>query len=182
MLEKIVAAVLLFVLGAVGLEGGTPLPAACENARLVVYKEARILQFLDGDTLLREYAIGLGGNPLGTKRREGDGRTPEGEYYVCVKNGQSRFHLSFGLSYPNVEDARRGLEEGLIDEVVFAAIVEAIQKGERPPWGTALGGEICIHGHGGGRDWTEGCIAIENWQMDELWPLISLGCPVTIYP
>lgn len=158
------------------------MPDSLTRPKIVVRKEERKLQLYDGDTLLREYAIGLGENPSGHKKREGDSRTPEGEYYVCSRNDESKYYLSFGISYPNAQDAETGLRAGYIDEEEYDAILEAIEDGKRPPWGTALGGEIMIHGNGGGSDWTAGCIAIEDDEMDALWDVVEIGCPVTILP
>ena len=76
-----------------------------EKPRIVVYKSARKLEFYSGKTLLRTYRIGLGFSPVADKVREGDGATPEGEFYVFVKNNKSAYYLSLGISYPNVEDA-----------------------------------------------------------------------------
>jgi len=98
----------------------------------------------------------------GTKMREGDQRTPRGEYYICYINDKSKFTLFFGLSYPNKEDAQRGLEANLIDEKDFGRISSAIDKKERPPWNTPLGGEVGIHGGGIDRDGTRGCIALKD--------------------
>ena len=126
--------------------------------------------------------IGLGRNPEGHKQREGDGRTPEGEYYVCVKNHNSSFYLSLGVSYPNKVDAAAALEDGRIDRTVYNRIVDAIDKGQQPDWYTPLGGEIMIHGHGGSRDWTAGCIAVDNEVMDILFEYCSVGTKITILP
>ena len=90
-----------------------------DNPKVIVKKADRILQLWDGDTLVESYPIGLGFDPVGDKQREGDGRTPEGLYYVCTRNSASRFYLSLGLSYPNIEDAIEGLEAGLIEQSTY---------------------------------------------------------------
>ena len=110
----------------------------------------------------------------------GDGKTPEGEYYVCTKNSASNFYLSLGVSYPNKQDALQALEDGRIDEATCREISDAIDSGRRPDWNTALGGAIMIHGCGGTSDWTAGCIAVENEVMDLLFEYCSLGTRITI--
>lgn len=147
-----------------------------------VKKAERLLELWKGDTLVGSFSIGLGRNPEGHKQREGDGRTPEGEYYVCVKNYNSSFYLSLGVSYPNKADAAAAFEDGRIDRAVYNRIVDAIDKGQQPDWYTSLGGEIMIHGHGGSRDWTAGCIAVDNEVMDILFEYCSVGTKITILP
>lgn len=147
-----------------------------------VYKDKRILRLYKGSQIVEEFKVALGFSPIGHKKIEGDGKTPEGEYYICVRNSESKFYLSLGLSYPNIEDARFGLEEGLIEADEFDNIKKAIENKEIPNWYSPLGGEIMIHGHGSQGDWTEGCIAIDNDEMDILWDYCNLGLKVFIYP
>ena len=128
------------------------------------------------------YPIGLGWTPIGDKEKEGDGKTPEGTYYVCSRNSASRFYLSLGLSYPNKEDAYEGLEAGLIDQNTYNQIEDAINREVQPPWNTTLGGEIMIHGHGSHSDWTAGCIAVDDDIMDILWENCRMGTTVIIEP
>ena len=116
----------------------------------------------------------------GDKVQQGDGITPSGKFYVCTKNDQSQYYLSLGLSYPGIEDAERGLADGLINEEQYKAIVDANKAGEQPPWDTPLGGVIMIHGEQGGG--TAGCIAVTNDVMDILWEYCNLGVPVTVGP
>ena len=151
-----------------------------ENTRLVIRKKARLLEIFDGDELIKTYAIVLGFAPGGDKAREGDGKTPEGEFYVSVKNEKSKFFLSIGLSYPNADAARRGLAESLISKAEHDAILEAVAEKRMPPQNTSLGGEIYIHGGGISNDWTKGCVALENEQMKELFDAIPIGAPVRI--
>jgi murein L,D-transpeptidase YafK len=153
-----------------------------EKPRIVVYKSERKLEFYSDQTLLRTYRIGLGFSPVADKQREGDGATPEGEFYVFVKNNKSAYYLSLGVSYPNAEDAARGLRDGLITKAQHDAIVEAHRKKTAPPQYTKLGGLIYIHGHGATSDWTLGCVALENEDMKELYDAVPLGTPVTIKP
>ena len=147
-----------------------------------VYKSERVLKLRKGDQLIDEYPIGLGFNPIGHKIQEGDGKTPEGSYYISVKNPNSRFYLSLGLSYPNIEDAKEGLDSDLITKDEYDQISEAINNKRTPPWYTPLGGEIMIHGHGSDSDWTAGCVAVDDEIMDILWDQCELGTKVFIYP
>ena len=108
--------------------------------------------------------------------------TPEGTYFICYKNPQSLFHLSLGISYPGPSDAERGLKEGVISAQEYKAILQAHAYGAVPPWDTKLGGEVFVHGNGCLRDWTWGCIAVEDSDIEELYRLVPLNTPITIYP
>ena len=103
-----------------------------EKPRIVVSKSERRLEFYSDQTLLRTYKIGLGFSPIADKQREGDGATPEGEFYIFVKNNKSAYYLSLGISYPNAEDAARGLRDGLITKTQHDKIVDVVfvQSGE----------------------------------------------------
>ena len=151
-----------------------------EKPRIVVYKKDRKLELYSDQKLLRTYRVGLGFSPVADKQREGDGATPEGDFYVFVKNNKSAYYLSLGVSYPNAEDAERGLRDGLITRAQRDEIVEAIRKKVAPPQYTKLGGLIYIHGHGAKSDWTWGCVALENEDIKELYDAVSVGTPVTI--
>ena len=94
--------------------GDSPLRLPLADPRVVVKKGERRLLLFDGDKQVRAYRVGLGFSPTGDKVRQGDGRTPEGSFYVCVKNAASKFYLSLGLSYPGREHAARGLRDGVI--------------------------------------------------------------------
>ncbi|MDX1387524.1 MAG: helical backbone metal receptor, partial [bacterium] len=142
-----------------------PLSLPLKNPRIVVNKGDRRLFLYDGETLLRDYAIGLGFEPKGTKLKQGDGKTPEGRYRISEKNPKSQYYLSLALNYPKAEDGRRGLEAGLISRQEYRAILRSDRNGSTPPWDTALGGEMFIHGHGSKSDWTLGCIALDNAAM-----------------
>ena len=109
------------------------------------------------------------------KRRQGDGCTPEGEFYVCSKNPKSSYYLSLGLSYPNEEDAERGVREKLISKSQHDQIVRSIRGSSCPPWSTRLGGEVFIHGNGSSSDWTLGCVALDTRIMKELFGAIRRG-------
>ena len=150
--------------------------------RIVVYKKERKLELYSDQTLVRSFRVGLGFNPIADKQREGDGATPEGDFYVFVKNNKSAYYLSLGVSYPNVEDARRGLRDGLITQKQYDEIVEAHRRKVSPPQYTKLGGLIYIHGNGAKSDWTLGCVALENEDMKELFDSVTVGTPITIKP
>ena len=123
--------------------------------RIIVKKSERKLylyQVENGkERLAKTYTIALGNTPTGTKRKQGDGATPEGEYYITHKNPKSNFYLSLGVSYPNIADADEGLKTGLITRAQHEAIVTAIKRKEKPPQNTRLGGDIFIHGGGTGK-------------------------------
>lgn len=131
--------------------------------KVVVFKGARQLHLLHGKQVLRSYRIGLGFAPVGHKRVEGDGRTPEGLYYIDRRNPDSEFHLSLGISYPNARD-----------------VAEARKLGKSP------GGDIFIHGRGNPvdyliPDWTWGCIAVTNREIEEIYAMVRDGTPIAIY-
>jgi hypothetical protein len=174
----------LHVLGtaAGAAQGPGDAPPRSRPVRLEVLKSERTLLVRSGETLLGRYPIALGPRPVGAKTREGDGATPEGSYSVCVKNPRSRYYLSLGLDYPNSYDADRALAEGRIDEGEHRRITRALARGTCPPWDTALGGEIYIHGRGSGSDWTLGCVALDDPDMKRLYELVRIGTPVVIRP
>ena len=176
------AVLLLLVPVAAAAPRGERIGRPLEDARIEVSKARRQLRLYSGGALLRSYRIGLGFSPLGHKSREGDGATPEGEYFVCVKNPRSRFYLSLGINYPNAADAERGLNAGLLSRAQTDRILEAARRRRPPPWNTALGGEIFIHGRGAGSDWTRGCIALDDRDMKELYSAAQIGTPVLIEP
>lgn len=156
--------------------------ADLKEPRLVIKKSKRQLLVFDADRLVKTYRMGLGFSPDGTKSVEGDGKTPEGEFYVFTKNPNSRFHLSLGISYPGIDDAKRGLEQGLITQTEYDEIAAAIAEKRMPLQKTKLGGEIYIHGGGISGDWTEGCVALDNAEMTELFEAIAIGTPVIVFP
>jgi len=161
-------------------KGNLKLPL--KNPRIVVFKSKRRLELYSNGALVRTYRVGLGLNPIADKQRQGDRATPEGEFYVFTRNDKSAYFLSLGISYPNIEDADRGLRDGLISRGEHDAIVNAIKGKAKPPQNTALGGDIYIHGNGASSDWTWGCVALENEDMRELFDVIKVGTPVTIKP
>ncbi len=152
------------------------------ETRLVINKSERTLTVFDGKKKIKSYKMVLGFDPKGDKETEGDGRTPEGDFYVFTKNPESRFHLSLGVSYPGKEDAERGLKAGVISKEEHNEIIAAIAEQRMPLQKTKLGGEIYIHGGGTASDWTDGCVALDNDQMTELFNAIPIGAKVTIKP
>lgn len=128
-----------------------------------VHKADRKMFLLHGTEVLKAYDIHLGGNPIGPKQVEGDGKTPEGRYFITHRNAQSAYHLSLGISYPN--DADRA----------YAAALG------RPP-----GGDIFLHGRPTkGRpsgDWTAGCIAVNNREIEQIFSMVNPGTVINIYP
>ncbi|SFX00849.1 L,D-transpeptidase catalytic domain [Paracoccus pantotrophus] len=165
-LGRIVALVLVLGLAACGPSkfktySGPPV------TQVVVNKGARQMLLLNGNRVLKAYRIGLGNEPLGHKQFEGDGRTPEGLYYIDRRNPDSRYHLSIGISYPNPHDS-----------------VQAAELGR------SAGSDIFIHGQGPeGRvlsrqklDWTAGCIAVTDAEVEDVYAMVRDGTPILITP
>ncbi|HKO35410.1 MAG TPA: L,D-transpeptidase family protein [Pyrinomonadaceae bacterium] len=152
------------------------------SPRIVVKKAERRLFLYDGNKLVKSYRIGLGLSPKGDKVRQGDRRTPEGDFYIFTRNDKSAFYLSLGVSYPNAPHADRGLRDGLISKSQHDSIMRALKLKKTPPQNTGLGGDIYIHGRGASSDWTWGCVALEDTDIRELFDTVSVGTPVTILP
>jgi murein L,D-transpeptidase YafK len=148
--------------------------------RVVIHKSRGTLELFRDGVLLKRIAVHTGKNPA-DKRIEGDMATPEGEFYICYKNPRSRYTRFLGLSYPNTEDAERGLREGIITQAEHRRICGAILRRQCPPWKTALGGEVGIHGRSSSVGWTHGCIAMKNAEILKLSKLLPLGTPVQIF-
>lgn len=133
-----------------------------EVTRIQIFKDARVMQLLHERTQLAAYRFELGFAPTGHKNFEGDGRTPEGAYLIDRKNPESRYHLSLGISYPNARD-----------------VAYARSQGKSP------GGDIFIHGTPdmflGKDDWTWGCIAVTNKEIEQIYAMVEVGTPVYIY-
>jgi murein L,D-transpeptidase YafK len=155
---------------------------AIKTPEVFVYKEKRRLYVVQSNVLVRDYPIGLGFHPIGDKEKEGDGKTPEGKFFICVKKPNSRFQKSLGLNYPDKKHAERAFFAGVISPIEFRDILLAFENKATPPWNTVLGGQIFIHAGGAHRDWTEGCVALYNSDMDELFQITSVGTPVSIRP
>lgn len=158
-----------------------PLPVL-KNPLIVVKKKERKLHVYDAETLVKTYDIGLGFAPVGDKETQGDGKTPEGEFYIFTKNAKSRFYLSLGVSYPSIDDATRGWREKIISKQEHDAIVKAINEKKTPLQNTRLGGEIYIHGGGAASDWTLGCVALANEDIKEIFDALAVGTKVRIEP
>ena len=124
----------------------------------------------------------LGKMPEGHKQCEGDGKTPEGRYFVCLKREQGKFGQGLGISYPSLTDAKNAVSEGRLDPSLLPLFEKAENEQKRPPWGTPLGGEIYIHGGGSASDWTAGCIALDDSDMEKLFALTQYGEAVLITP
>lgn len=154
--------------------------SAAATRKIVVRKSARRLELYEAGKLMRTFRIGLGLNPVDDKTREGDRCSPEGSFYVTTKNDRSQFHRSLGISYPHLAAAERGKRSGLISQQQYDEITRALRGHSNPPQRTPLGGLILIHGGGSQRDWTWGCVALDNADIDLLFPLVSVGTPVTI--
>jgi len=174
---------------------GPTFPAAREaqgrRGGIVVYKSERRLLYFENDVLKQRFPVVLGKRPEGVKRRRGDSRTPEGEYFVSSKRPRSRFRLFLGLSYPNARDAQEGLRRGAISKTAYEGIRDAFRAWREPAWDTALGGFVGIHGEGNEYrgfvrrhhiDWTDGCIALSNDDIRTLYDLVHVGTPVLILP
>lgn len=149
--------------------------------RLVITKHAKTLVLFDGEEEVLRIPVVIGQN-AGDKQREGDLATPEGEFYICEKNPASKYHRFLGVSYPNIEDAERGLREKLITQAEYDQIRGAILEKRCPPWKTALGGEVGLHGPCPNVTWTHGCIAMSVEQIERLYDLMEIGDEVTILP
>jgi murein L,D-transpeptidase YafK len=137
--------------------------------QVIVIKGQRTLTLLSRGKTLRTYKVALGGSPVGAKEQQGDHKTPEGHYILDRRNANSRFYKSIHVSYPSKQDDER-----------------AARRGVSP------GGDIMVHGLPNGfgwldathraMDWTDGCIALTNAEMDEIWNLVAIGTPIEIRP
>jgi len=150
---------------------------------ILVEKSALRLTVFEGDAGVKSYRIAAGA-VMGDKQCEGDRKTPEGDFYICIRKtkGQTSYTRSLGLSYPNLEDAERGRRNGLITAGQYYSIVQAIKNNRKPPWQTKLGGAIMIHGKRENRTGTLGCIALDEDDIIELYNRLPLNTPVRIIP
>ncbi|WP_349672274.1 L,D-transpeptidase [Lacrimispora sp.] len=166
-----------------GADGKAGNAASVNGVSIYVSKRLKILSLKQNGTLIGEYPVSIGASSSdGNKKVEGDMRTPSGQFYVCTRNDKSVAYLALGLSYPGVEDANRGFEQGIITQEQRDEIIDANLNGQQPPWETALGGAIMIHGCRVPDGTTHGCVAVDNDVMDVLWSYCNLGVPVTIGP
>jgi murein L,D-transpeptidase YafK len=137
--------------------------------RVLVLKKERKLILLRGSKPIKEYRVALGGEPVGAKLREGDHKTPEGLYVLDRRNSRSKFYRSIHISYPDAADRTRATKSGV-----------------------SPGGDIFVHGLPNGfgwvgashraKDWTDGCIAVTNREMDEIWSAVDDGTPIEMRP
>lgn len=144
-------------------------PALEPADKIVVIKSSHTLMLLRGGKVIKEYKVALGNDPYGPKTRQGDGKTPEGDYTIDAKNAHSRFHLALHISYPSAADRERARKMG-----------------------AAPGGEIMIHGLPSEwawlgslhrrHDWTAGCIAVTNAEIEEIWAMVPVGTPIEVKP
>lgn len=151
------------------LYGAEPVSVNERADKIIVFKSIRELQLLRGDKVLRTYKIALGGTPVGPKQRQGDHKTPEGIYTVAGRNAKSSYHRALRVSYPNEQDRARAAKLGV-----------------------APGGDIMIHGLPNGygwigrghlaKDWTDGCIAVTDQEIEEIWRLVPDGTRIEIRP
>lgn len=145
------------------------LPADARADRVIVMKKERTLRLMHGDKVLKAYKIALGGEPIGPKRMEGDHKTPEGAYILDRRNPKSKYYRSIHISYPSEEDRERARKSGVLP-----------------------GGDVMVHGLPNGfgwlgathrvQDWTDGCIAVTDQEMDEIWSAVADGTPIEIKP
>jgi murein L,D-transpeptidase YafK len=169
------------------------LASAAGQPKLVIWKSQYTVTLYMGETPVKTYRAVFGkGYQDGDKQRMGDKRTPEGEFYICTMNHSKRFYKFLGLSYPGLKHAEYGLSSSMISPLEYRMIKKAIEERMTPPWETRLGGAVGIHGRildpGNaeqryvGMNWTDGCIAMDNADVDEIFNVVSLGTPVTILP
>lgn len=149
---------------------------------LVVHKSKRNTALCKSGKLVRNFRAGLGFSPSGAKEKEGDGKTPEGVFFVPRLMPSSEYHRAFLISYPSRDDATRGLAAGLISASERNAIISAHDACKEPPQYTSLGGLIEINGGGSNDDWTAGAIAVEDADIDEMWKAIEVGDTVVVLP
>jgi murein L,D-transpeptidase YafK len=160
--------------------------------KLVIRKSRYSVTLYKGEIPVKTYRAVFGmGYPNGDKQMRGDQRTPEGEFYICAMNDSKRFYKFMGLSYPGLKHAEAGLQSKMISPDEYATIKKAIEERLAPPWETRLGGAVGIHGRTlepenqrqfVSENWTDGCIALANTDIEEIYTVVSLGTPVTILP
>lgn len=157
--------------------------------KVEVYKGERRMDLLtetnDGFEVVKSYSISLGRNPIGHKQQEGDARTPEGLYTLNWKNPNSAYHLSIHISYPNAQDRRQAQERGVSpggeifihgkpnDTRRWAWLISPLFEGNV---------NDAIHAILAQFDWTQGCIAVLNHEMEEIWELVDVPTPIEIFP
>jgi murein L,D-transpeptidase YafK len=146
-----------------------PSAPAGKADRIVIVKSARTMTLMHDGKVLKAYKVALSSEPVGPKERAGDHKVPEGQYVVDSKIPHSRFHLALHLSYPNAADQERARKLG----VNPGAAIEIHGLGSEFAWLEGLHRQV---------DWTDGCIAVTNTEIEEIWALVPVGTPVEIRP
>lgn len=163
-----------FTIAILGLAGcclavGQALPAIARADRVIVMKKERTLTLMSRGKVLKTYKVALGGDPIGPKARQRDHKTPEGDYRLDRRNAQSRFYKSIHISYPDAKDIARARRMKI-----------------------SPGGDVYVHGLPNGykwmgashrlKDWTDGCVAVTDEEIDEIWRVVPDGTPIEIRP
>ena len=183
---KAILTTLLIINAMIGI---TPVLAS-EKIELVIDRsEHKLIVKKDGSTL-RTFKVALGSGGRKAKLQQGDHKTPKGSYQISKIRDSSRFHMFLQINYPNMKDAGRALKNHVITRKQYQDILDAHSYGRLPPQNTALGGSIGIHGIGHETkdkieihqiaDWTQGCIALRNDEVEELSRFIHVGTTVSI--
>jgi lipoprotein-anchoring transpeptidase ErfK/SrfK len=170
-----------------GKTGYLPEPAI-SNVWIRASKADRRVYLYRGTRLMKTFKADFGYNAFSDKERRGSTqlrdhwRTPEGQFYVVRRNPNSQFYKALVLNYPTASDARRGYRNGLISRAERDAIIQADESTRMPPMNTELGGWVEIHGDGTGAatNWTQGCVAVTNDDMNTLWWWTQVGTPVLV--
>jgi len=165
-----------------------PLQADAEERWILVDTKAQTLDLMDGErSLLHLESVAIGRGGTTRDKRRGDEQTPLGRFKVAWFNPRSRFHFFMGLDYPKRDHVLRAHRRGVIDDKEYRRLQKAFQNARVPPQNTLLGGQIGIHGVGAGSEelhrianWTEGCIAVTNAEIDQLRRYVSIGTTVVI--
>lgn len=145
-------------------------PSTPERAdSVLILKKDHVLQLLAGGKVIKTYNVALGQGGLAAKEREGDGRTPEGHYVIDSRNPDSHYHMALHVSYPNADDRKRAAKLGVAPG--GAIMIHGLPKGQG--W---IGAAHRLH------DWTLGCIAVTDSEIEEIWKLVPTGTPVEIRP
>jgi murein L,D-transpeptidase YafK len=164
--------------------------------RIIIQKSDQVLHLYKDERLLKSYRVCIGTSSIGPKQVTGDSKTPEGDYFICYKTESSKFCRFLGISYPNGEDALRAFEAGTISLDKRNSIMNSDKIGQAPPWNTILGGWVGIHGYPTDdyakkwtvllypkpHNWTDGCIAMWDFEILELYSMVNVGTPVQIRP
>jgi murein L,D-transpeptidase YafK len=160
---------LLAVAGLISVYSGATTPNKQKADRIIIVKSQRTLTLMNRGQALKAYKVALGGNPVGAKEKSGDKRTPEGEYVIDSKNAKSRFHLALHISYPNAEDLKRARRLGASP----GGGVEIHGLESQYAWVGSLHRQV---------NWTAGCVAVTNAEIEEIWALVDVGTPIDIRP